>query len=69
MLVKNEDGEEEEWSIEGAGPNTLFRRGWRPNSFKPGDVVEMKFHPMLDGSHAGLFIGARLADDKTLGRW
>ena len=40
VLIENEDGELEEWSIEGGGTNTLFRRGWRPNSFKPGDDVE-----------------------------
>ncbi|MDX1405555.1 MAG: DUF6152 family protein [Woeseiaceae bacterium] len=69
VLVKNEHGVEEEWSIEGGGPNTLFRKGWRPNTFKPGDVVEIKFNPMHDGSLAGLFIGARFADGTTLGNW
>jgi hypothetical protein len=69
VLLENEDGEEEEWSIEGGGPNTLFRKGWRPNTFKPGDVVEMKFNPMHDGSNAGLFIGARFASGETLGNW
>ncbi len=69
VLVENEDGEAEEWSIEGGGPNTLFRKGWRPNTFKPGDVVEMKFNPMHDGSNAGLFIGARFPSGETLGNW
>lgn len=69
VLLENEDGEQEEWSIEGGGPNTLFRKGWRPNTFKPGDVVEMKFNPMHDGSNAGLFIGARFPDGETLGNW
>ena len=69
VYVKNENGEQEEWSIEGGGPNTLFRRGWRPGSFKPGDVVEVKFNPMLDGSHAALFVAAKLADGRILGNW
>ena len=69
VYIENEDGEKVEWSIEGGGPNSLFRKGWRPNSFKPGDVVEIKFNPMLDGSDAGFFVGARLADGKTLGNW
>ena len=67
--IENEYGEQEEWSIEGGGPNSLFRKGWRPNSFNPGDVVEIKFNPMLDGSRAGFFVGARLADGKALGAW
>jgi hypothetical protein len=69
ILIENEAGEEVEWSIEGGGPNSLFRKGWRPTSFKPGDTIEIKFNPMLDGSNAGFFVGAKLADGKTLGRW
>ena len=69
VYIENEDGEKVEWSIEGGGPNSLFRKGWRPSSFNPGDVVEIKFNPMLDGSDAGFFVGARLADGKTLGNW
>jgi hypothetical protein len=69
VLIENEDGEQEEWSIEGGGPNTLFRKGWRPGSFKPGDVVEFKLNPMLDGSNAALFIGARFSNGDTLGNW
>jgi len=69
IYIENENGAQEEWSIEGGGPNSLFRNGWRPNSFKPGDVVVIKFNPMLDGSRAGFFVGARLANGKTLGNW
>ena len=35
VLVKNEHGVEEEWSIEGGGPNTLFRKGCRRNKIQP----------------------------------
>ena len=69
VYIESDSGEQEEWSIEGGGPNSLFRKGWRPNSFNSGDVVEIKFNPMLDGSRAGFFVGARLADGKTLGAW
>lgn len=69
VMIENDAGKLEEWSIEAGGPNTLFRRGWRPNSFKPGDSVQLKFNPMLDGSEAGGFIGAKLSDGKTLGKW
>jgi len=69
VIVKNEAGEMEEWSIEGLGPNSLFRKGWRPNSFSPGDVIAIKFYAMRDGSSAGGFIGARFSDGSTLGDW
>jgi hypothetical protein len=69
VLIENQDGEQEEWSIEGGGPNTLFRKGWRPNSFEPGDVVEFKIFPMHDGSNAALFVGAKFSSGDTLGSW
>jgi hypothetical protein len=69
MNVQNASGVKEEWSIEGGGPNSLSRQGWRPTSFKPGDAVIIKVNPMKDGSTGGLFVGAKLSDGKTLGNW
>ncbi len=69
IQVPNADGEIEEWSIEGGVPNRLFRSGWRPNSFEPGDEVTIRAFPMHDGGKAGLFIGAQLSDGSTLGRY
>lgn len=67
--VPNENGEIEEWSVEGGVPNRLFRAGWRPNSFEPGDQVTIRGFPMRDGGRAALFVGARLPDGSTLGRY
>ncbi len=69
VMVANAAGEEEQWSIEGRGPNSLFREGWRPTTFKPGARITIRFNPMRDGTHAGGFIGARFADGSTIGRW
>lgn len=69
VQVPNEDGMLEEWSIEGGVPNRLYRAGWRPSSFKPGDEVTIRGFPMRDGGRAALFIGAKLADGSTLGRF
>ncbi|MDE0754946.1 MAG: DUF6152 family protein [Woeseiaceae bacterium] len=69
IVLATDEGNESEWSIEGLGPNSLFRNGWRPNSFKAGDVVQIRFNPMRDGSNAGGFIGAKFADGRTIGRW
>ena len=67
--VQNAAGVKEEWSIEGGGPNSLSRQGWRPSTFKPGDAVTMKVNPMRDGSAGGMFIGAKFSDGKTVGNW
>ena len=69
MMVKSSDGAVKEWSVEGGGPNSLSRNGWRPSTFKPGDAVTVRVNPMRDGSAAGNFVGARWADGRTLGRW
>jgi hypothetical protein len=69
VMVKGEDGTTKEWSVEGMGPNSLSRDGWRPTTFKPGDTVTFRVHPMRDGSAAGNFIGVKWADGRTLGDW
>ena len=65
----NDAGEDEDWSIEGLGTNSLFRMGWRQNSFQPGQQITIRFNPMRDGSQAGGFIGAKFEDGSTLGKW
>ena len=69
IFVQNPAGAKEEWSIEGGGPNSLSRQGWRPTTFKAGDTVTIKVNPMKDGSPGGLFVAAKLADGKTIGNW
>lgn len=69
IQIANEAGDTEEWSVEGGVPNRLFRAGWRPNSFEPGDEATIRGFPMRDGGRAALFIGARLPDGSTLGRY
>ena len=69
QIVVEEKGVAKEWSVEGGSPNTLSRRGWRSTTFKPGDGVTVRVNPMKDGTTAGLFVGAKFADGKTLGRW
>lgn len=56
VLVTGEDGKVVQWSFEGARPGA---GGDSPNSrttkdtFKPGDHVSVKTHPMRDGRRAG----------------
>ncbi len=49
LLVKNDQGVDEEWSIEMTSPEHLARVGWRPGTIKPGDRVILNIHPMRDG--------------------
>ncbi len=38
LVVRDPQGQAVEWSIEGAGPNMLYRQGWDNNTFKAGDA-------------------------------
>lgn len=70
QIIVDEKGRKTEWSLEGGSPNSLSRQGWRSTTFKPGDVVTVRFNPMKDGTPAGAFIGARFeGDGRTIGRW
>ena len=39
--AKDESGKAVVYSVEGGPPNALFRQGWRPDSLKVGDKVEV----------------------------
>lgn len=67
VRVKNDQGVEEEWSIEGGSPNSLFRRGWTRESFKAGDRITLVVNPLRDGSRGAFFLQARWPDGRTLG--
>jgi hypothetical protein len=67
VLVKNaETGQMVEWSIEGGSPNGLSRQGWRRNSIKAGDSVEITIHPLKNGENGGSLMRV-LVDGKPVG--
>jgi hypothetical protein len=67
LVVKNANGQDEEWSLEMAAPMHLQRLGWRKATIKPGDHVVVRFHPLRDGSHGGEVQDTTTADGKPLG--
>jgi hypothetical protein len=67
LLVKNEKGETEEWTLEALSPNVLRRMGWKRNSLKPGDDIVVIFNPLRDGSHGGNLVTVTMANGQTIG--
>ena len=67
LLVQDSKGAEENWSIEGASPNMLFRQGWTVSTFRPGDQVTVVINPLKDGNHGGTLVSAILPGGKALG--
>lgn len=68
LNVTDASGKVVEWSIEGGSPNLVGRQGWKRNTFKAGDQVEVTIHPLRDGQPGGSFMRAVLPDGQTLGR-
>ena len=67
VMVPGAGGKEEEWSVEGGSPNMLFRSGWEPTVFKPGDKVTLVINPLKSGERGGNFVFTQLPSGKTLG--
>jgi hypothetical protein len=60
-------GGTESWAIEAGGPNILLRAGWKANTVKVGQKVEVTIHPMRDSSkRGGSLISIVLPDGKTI---
>ena len=49
------------WTFEFGAPSQLITTGIYANSFKPGDVVSVTFHPRRDGSRTGLVVRGAVA--------
>jgi len=67
IMIPGADGKPQEWSVEGGPPNMLFRQGWEPTTFKPGDQVTLVINPLKSGERGGNFVFANLANGKTVG--
>ncbi len=67
LLVKADDGTDQEWSIEMTSPEHLARVGWRPGTLKPGDKVILNIHPMHDGVKGGQYVSGTGPDGPLAG--
>jgi len=56
MLVKNDSGADEQWSIEMTSPEHLARAGWRPATLKAGDAITLSIHPLREGMKGGQYL-------------
>ncbi len=49
IKVTRDDGEVQEWAIEGGAPNALIRRGWDRNSLPAGTEISVLGYRSRDG--------------------
>ena len=68
LVVKPDDGPEQEWSLEMGANVYLYNLGWRPSTVKAGDTLTVTVVPLRSGKlGAGLLVAAKTADGRTLG--
>jgi hypothetical protein len=68
LVVENEQGQRDEWSLEMSASVYLYNLGWRPSTVKPGDVLTVTVAPLRKGGNAGLLLKATTADGQPIGR-
>jgi hypothetical protein len=68
LEVKSPDGKVVEWIAEGQAPNVIFPAGYRRDSFKSGDQVEVTDEPVKENQPMGRILEAVLANGTKLGR-
>jgi Family of unknown function (DUF6152) len=68
LIVKNDQGQDEEWNLEMAAPTYLYNLGWRPATVKAGDTLTVTIAPLRKGGRGGLLLKAATADGKPIGR-
>jgi hypothetical protein len=67
LLVKNDKGSEEEWSIEMTSPEHLARAGWRPGTLKSGERVTIVIHPLHSNQKGGEYLSGTGPNGPLLG--
>ena len=67
LLVKKDDGSQEEWSIEMTSPEHLARAGWRPGTLKTGEKVTIVIHPLHSNQKGGEYLSGTGPDGPLLG--
>lgn len=59
-------GAKKVWSLEGSNTAMLFRRGWTPETLKPGDAILVTVRPLRSGAAGGNYSNVRWPDGKPV---
>jgi hypothetical protein len=60
--VKDDNGNVEEWRVEGNSPNMLVRTGWKREMIKAGDLLTVNGAPAKNGSKVMRLVTLTLAN-------
>lgn len=57
------------YTLECNSVNMMTKAGWRRNTIKAGDTVDVVFHPLRNGRPGGMLNTITLPDGRKLGAW
>jgi hypothetical protein len=66
VMLLDDHGVVEEWSLELGPLVVLSRWGWKPHSLNTGDRVKVSLNPLRDGTHGGRLMSIVLPNGATL---
>lgn len=66
VMIVDDKGAAQEWSLELGPLVALHRWGWKPHSVNPGDKVKVTLNPLRDGSRGGRLVSIVLPGGETL---
>ena len=66
LVVKNDQGVDEEWSVEMGAPMHLRDGGWKKNTLQAGDRIKVTVAPLRGGRHGGELRTATAEDGRPL---
>jgi len=64
--VTDADGKVTTWSCEALPPNGLYRQGWRKDSLKPGEEIEIEGFAAKDGTSSMWTRSVKTADGRRM---
>jgi hypothetical protein len=67
LVVEGENGEQQEWAVEGRAPGILGRAGWSSTVLEPGETVTVHASPAKNGNPVGIIARVTKADGTILG--
>jgi hypothetical protein len=67
LVVTNDSGAAQEWSLEMGAPVYLYNLGWRPSTLKPTDVLTATVVPLRSGAPGALVLTIETADGRKFG--
>jgi hypothetical protein len=59
LEVVAENGETQMWTLEGSNTSLMFRRGWTPETLKPGQEIMVTVRPLRSGAFGGNYSNVR----------